>query len=73
MNFTNPSGMITEAVIKHMGWKKCIGLCNVPTYGYGLCKIHAYDFLRLWRRLLQVIRHVNVSVRFTTIKTVLWW
>lgn len=53
MNFTNPSGMITEAVIKHMGWKKCIGLCNVPTYGYGLCKIHAYDFLRLWRRLLQ--------------------
>lgn len=31
MNFTNPSGMVTEAVIKHMGWKKCIGLCNVPT------------------------------------------
>lgn len=31
MNFTNPSGMITEAVIEHIGWKKCIGLCNVPT------------------------------------------
>lgn len=31
INFTNPSGMMTEAVIKHMGWKKCIGLCNVPT------------------------------------------
>ena len=31
INFTNPSGMITEAVIKHMGWGKCIGLCNVPT------------------------------------------
>lgn len=31
INFTNPSGMITEAVIKHMGWEKCIGLCNVPT------------------------------------------
>jgi len=30
INFTNPSGMITEAVIKHGGWKKCIGLCNVP-------------------------------------------
>ena len=30
INFTNPSGMITEAVIKHFGWKKCIGLCNVP-------------------------------------------
>lgn len=31
INFTNPSGMITEAVIKHFGWEKCIGLCNVPT------------------------------------------
>ena len=30
INFTNPSGMITEAVIRHMGWEKCIGLCNVP-------------------------------------------
>ncbi len=31
INFTNPSGMVTEAVIKHMGWSRCIGLCNVPT------------------------------------------
>lgn len=31
MNFTNPSGIVTEAVIKHMDWKRCIGLCNVPT------------------------------------------
>ena len=30
LNFTNPSGIITEAVIKHFGWKKCVGLCNVP-------------------------------------------
>jgi len=30
INFTNPSGMITEAVIKSFGWKKCIGLCNIP-------------------------------------------
>lgn len=30
INFTNPSGMVTEAVIKHFGWEKCIGLCNVP-------------------------------------------
>ncbi|KAJ49201.1 6-phospho-beta-glucosidase [Clostridium tetanomorphum] len=30
INFTNPSGIITEAIIKHFGWKKCIGLCNVP-------------------------------------------
>lgn len=30
INFTNPSGIITETIIKHGGWKKCIGLCNVP-------------------------------------------
>ena len=31
INFTNPSGMVTEAAIKHFGWERCIGLCNVPT------------------------------------------
>ena len=30
VNFTNPSGMVTEAAIKHFGWSKTIGLCNVP-------------------------------------------
>ena len=29
INFTNPSGVITEAVLKHSA-VKCIGLCNVP-------------------------------------------
>lgn len=30
INFTNPSGMVTEAIIKHFGWKRAVGLCNVP-------------------------------------------
>lgn len=30
INFTNPSGMVTEAIIRNFGWKKTIGLCNVP-------------------------------------------
>lgn len=30
INFTNPSGMITEAVIQYGKWNRCIGLCNVP-------------------------------------------
>lgn len=30
VNFTNPSGMVTEAAIKIGGWKKTVGLCNVP-------------------------------------------
>ena len=30
VNFTNPSGIVTEAAIKVGGWKRTIGLCNVP-------------------------------------------
>ena len=30
INFTNPSGMITESVIRKAGFEKCIGLCNGP-------------------------------------------
>ena len=30
INFTNPSGMVTEAVMKYGIWDKVIGLCNVP-------------------------------------------
>lgn len=30
INFTNPSGIVTEAAIKYGGWKKTVGLCNVP-------------------------------------------
>ncbi len=29
INFTNPSGLITEAILNHTGCR-CIGLCNVP-------------------------------------------
>ncbi len=30
IDFTNPAGMVTEAAIKHFGWTKTVGLCNVP-------------------------------------------
>ncbi|MFY4774453.1 6-phospho-beta-glucosidase [Metabacillus sp. RGM 3146] len=30
INFTNPAGMVTEAVLRHSSWKKVVGLCNVP-------------------------------------------
>lgn len=30
VNFTNPSGIVTEAAIKVGGWKRTVGLCNVP-------------------------------------------
>ncbi len=30
INFTNPAGMVTEAIYRHTTFKKAIGLCNVP-------------------------------------------
>lgn len=30
VNFTNPSGMVAEAVVRYGKWDKVIGLCNVP-------------------------------------------
>ncbi len=30
VNFANPAGIITEAVLRYTGWRKIIGLCNVP-------------------------------------------
>lgn len=30
INFTNPAGMVTEAVINYLGWQRTVGLCNIP-------------------------------------------
>jgi 6-phospho-beta-glucosidase len=30
INFTNPSGMVTEAIVRYGKWDKVMGLCNVP-------------------------------------------
>ncbi|HCW73224.1 MAG TPA: 6-phospho-beta-glucosidase [Clostridiaceae bacterium] len=40
VNFTNPAGLVTEAVLNHSGWEKFIGVCNLP-YGMemGVSKI----------------------------------
>lgn len=32
INFTNPAGLITEAVLQHGHWPRFIGVCNIP-YG----------------------------------------
>lgn len=32
VNFTNPTGIITEAVFKYTNFKRYIGLCNVPIH-----------------------------------------
>ncbi len=31
INFANPAGMLTEAVIRNTGWRKVVGICDSPT------------------------------------------
>lgn len=40
VNFTNPAGLVTEAVLNHTTWERFIGVCNLP-YGMevGVSKI----------------------------------
>ncbi|MFS0783276.1 6-phospho-beta-glucosidase [Bacillus sp. 1P06AnD] len=32
INFTNPAGMVTEAVLRYTSFKRVVGLCNVPIH-----------------------------------------
>ena len=37
LNFTNPAGMVSEAIVRYTDYKKSVGLCNVPigmAHGY---------------------------------------
>ncbi|WP_194208455.1 6-phospho-beta-glucosidase [Superficieibacter sp. 1612_C1] len=43
VNFTNPAGMVTEAVYRHTNFKRFIGVCNVPV---GM-KMFVHDVLKL--------------------------
>lgn len=43
INFTNPAGMVTEAVFRHTKFKKFIGVCNIPV---GM-KMFIQDVLKL--------------------------
>ena len=52
ISFTNPSGINAEAVFRHTGWKKFIGLCNGPV---GMTK----DI----QRLLQLSESDKLDVR----------
>lgn len=48
VNFTNPAGIITEAVFRHTDFRKFVGLCNVPIgMQRGLADILKVDSERL--------------------------
>lgn len=57
INFTNPAGIVTEAVLKHTHFKKVIGLCNVPVNMVaGIAKILGVDESRVTLEL-QGVNH----------------
>ena len=31
INFANPAGLLTEAVIRHTSWRRVVGICDAPT------------------------------------------
>jgi 6-phospho-beta-glucosidase len=48
VNFTNPAGMVTEAVLRYTNFKKVVGLCNVPIgIRMGIAKMLEVDAERI--------------------------
>lgn len=48
INFTNPAGMVTEAVLRYSNIKKIVGLCNVPIgMEMGVAKLLDVDHSRI--------------------------
>ncbi len=35
INFANPAGMLTEAVVRHTGWQRVVGICDGPATMHG--------------------------------------
>lgn len=48
INFTNPAGIVTEALLRHSNLSKVIGLCNVPIgIEMGIAKLMDVDHSRI--------------------------
>lgn len=48
INFTNPAGMVTEAVLRYSNIKRVVGLCNVPIgMEMGIAKLLEVDHSRI--------------------------
>lgn len=48
VNFANPAGMVTEAVLRHSNFRKVVGLCNVPIgMEMGIAKLLDVDHSRV--------------------------
>lgn len=72
INFTNPAGMVTEAVIRYTDFKKVIGLCNVPIgMVNGIAKIMNVEPERVTMELSGLNHHVFATNVFIDGQSVL--
>ena len=62
VNFTNPVGIMTEAVLRYTNWKKIIGLCNCPiSMRFGIAKWMNVDPNRVRMELSGLNHHFFVT------------
>ena len=72
INFTNPAGMVTEAVLRYTNFKRVIGLCNVPIgMVNGIAKIMNVEPERVRMELSGLNHHVFATDVFIDGKSVL--
>lgn len=72
INFTNPAGMVTEAVLRYSNIKKVVGLCNVPIgIEKGIAALLNVDHSRIhidWAGLNHMIYGLDVYVDGVSVK-----
>ena len=65
INFTNPAGIVTEAILRYTDFKKIIGLCNVPiTMHMGIANLLGIEQNRIRLEISGLNHHVFVTNTF---------
>lgn len=65
INFTNPAGIVTEAILRYTDFKKVVGLCNVPiTMHMQFARLLGYEQDRLRLEISGVNHHIFVTDTF---------
>lgn len=65
INFTNPAGIVTEAVLRYTNFKKVIGLCNVPiNLHMGIAGLLGVDEKRIRLEITGLNHHCYVTNTF---------
>lgn len=72
INFTNPAGMVTEAILRYTDFKKVIGLCNVPVNMVaGIAKILGVEENRVTLEL-QGVNHFIFATDVLSMAVLSW-